>query len=68
MIKVQNFNMNKVHNDEEHEPIIFLEIVKYCFMEHQEYSKSFITKNDEVNTKKYYFGFQRKNHPLCKNK
>ena len=37
-------------------------------MDQQEYLKSFVTSNDKLNTKKYYFGLQRKNHLVCQNK
>jgi len=37
-------------------------------MDKQEYLKSSVTNNDELNAKKYSFGLQRKNHLVCQNK
>ena len=37
-------------------------------MDQQEYLKSSVTSNDELNTKKYSFGLQIKNHLVCQNK
>lgn len=37
-------------------------------MDKQEYLKSSVTSNDELDAKKYSFGLQRKNHLVCQNK
>jgi len=34
-------------------------------MDKQEYFKSLVTSNDELDAKKYSFGLQRKNHLVC---
>jgi len=37
-------------------------------MDKQEYLKSLVTSNDELDGNKYSFGLQRKNHLVCQNK
>jgi len=37
-------------------------------MDKQEYLKSSVTCNDELDAKKYSFGLQRKNRLVCQNK
>jgi len=37
-------------------------------MSKQEYLKSSVTSNGELDAKKYTFGLQRKNHLVCQNK
>ncbi len=37
-------------------------------MDQQDYLKSYVTSNDELNAKKYSFGLQRKNHLVYQNK
>jgi len=37
-------------------------------MDKQEYLKSFVASNDELDAKKYSFRLQRKNHLICQNK
>ena len=37
-------------------------------MDKQEYLKSSVTCNNELDAKKYSFGLQRKNHLVCQNK
>jgi len=36
-------------------------------MDKQEYLKSSVSWNDELDAKKYSFGLQRKNHLVCQN-
>jgi len=57
-LKVRDVHMNivhinGVHNDHEHK---------------QEYLKSSVTNNDELDTNKYYFRLPRKNHLVCQDK
>ena len=68
---VQNVHMTRNHNDHEHEPIIFPEILNDCFMGQQEYLMSFITKFKErtvlfvkINglSSKYYKSYVRNNN------
>jgi hypothetical protein len=37
-------------------------------MDKQEYLKSSVTSDIELDAKKYYVGLQRKNHIVCQNK
>ena len=37
-------------------------------MDKQEYLKSSVTRDIELDAKKYSFGLQRKNHLVCQNK
>jgi len=37
-------------------------------MDKQEYLKSSVACNDELDGNKYYFGLQRNNHLVCQNK
>jgi hypothetical protein len=61
--------MNEVHNDHEHEPVIFLEIIKDFFMnEVYNDNKHEPIKADELNAKKYSLEIQRTNHHICQNK